>query len=143
MISIKLDVDQKFYILLALLFIIAMSLTTIYGTVVDIGAGITHQNHEDTITTPLPGNCGCGYPDCGGCSGQPEITLQITETVAPIPTFPNPATPDIPDATQFPTTFPTFDTGGLLPTPIQTAGVPTIIPTLIPPNIPASPVPVG
>lgn len=135
--------DIKGFVIFGFLSIMLMGLVNVHRTVVDIGPGITHKNHQDTITTPLPGNCGCGYPNCGGCDGVPQITLMPTVTIEPIPTFggtPAPPTPDIPD---FPTIFPTFDIGNLLPTAPPTFGIPTIAPTLIPPRIPPSPVPVG
>ena len=133
--------NQNFYILICFFLLMLATLTPVYRTVVDIGDGITHQNHEDTITTPLPGNCpNCDYPDCGGCDGQPQITLEPTEIISTIPPFPNPATPDIPDATQFPTTFPTFEINGILPTPLPTMGVSTVVPTIVAPTFPPPPV---
>lgn len=137
-------------IYLAMLIILWAVSVPIYKTVVDIGPGVTHLNHEDTITTPLPGNCDkCSYPNCGGCDGRPQITLMPTEIIPTIPPFGgtvvNPATPEIPHPTPCgsacATVFPTFELNGLLPTALLTRILPTIAPTVTAPGYPASPVP--
>lgn len=144
---IKVEEDPRPDLILLVMLAFLLALVPVYQTVVDIGRDVTHQNHEDTITTPLPGNCpDCGYPDCGGCDGKPQITLEPTVIIPTLPTFggtPAPATPDIPDPTQYPTVFVTFEINGILPTALATMGLPTIVPTLVPPRFQPSPVPVG
>ena len=119
--------------------IIAILLMLIADLVVDIGPGIIQHGHDDPITTPLPGNRGCDYPGCAG--GTVQITLEPTIFLTHLPTYPNPATPDIPDPTQFPTVFPTFHVPvDLIPTPISTRVLPTINPTAVPVGLPPTPV---
>lgn len=120
-------------VVLMVLSIGLLALAQLFGNTAYRVYGIDSLDQEQL--TPARGfdgiNCGCPYPPCG-CL---QITLEPTTTIAPIATFPNPATPEIPMGA---TVYATFTTYAGFPTPVVTQVPTSKLPTALP--IPPTPV---